>query len=272
MKCETPFKPLPDAVVWDPSISSDAKVLYWALATFTARQGNDCFPRQDRIAEKLGWHRTKVCRAIGELQGRGYVDSKQRGHSLEYHLGETPSTIPLPSNCAAGAQQTNRDCAAGATESVQPVQLTPTDTSKRTKTIEQPPTEGRAPRQKKPDPSLTEEERARIVSRFAGVLGGDTAVRETITLALSHVAARKYLDTFAYVQNWLRRDAERKEQRSDRATIRVVPAQGEAAPAPTRPRNGLDTAGDWFEAQRAAWKAEQARTAADGVSSHASVG
>ena len=62
---------------------------------------------------------------------------------------------------------------------------------------------------KKRETVVDEAFRKRMTERFGTVLGGQPGVEERIAEALSHNANKKHSDLQIYVQNWLRRDAER---------------------------------------------------------------
>ena len=97
-----------------------------------------------------------------------------------------------------------------------------------------------APKRKRIEPSLTDEERARLHEDFDIVLDGGSVVEETIDLALSHKAARNYPGGpwYLYVRGWLRRDAERHHPAAARANGKIAAAPGKYAEVDRLAREG----------------------------------
>jgi Helix-turn-helix domain len=72
-----PFAKIPEAVLFDPRLSSHAKVVYGVLD----RHGSECWPSQARIGELAGLSVTRVYRAIRELVAAGHVEAIRRGRT-----------------------------------------------------------------------------------------------------------------------------------------------------------------------------------------------
>lgn len=97
-----------------------------------------------------------------------------------------------------------------------------------------------APKRKRLEPSLTDEEHARLHEDFDIVLDGGSVVEETIALALGHKAARNYPNGpwYLYVRGWLRRDAERHHPAEVRANGKIAAAPGKYAEIDRQAREG----------------------------------
>lgn len=72
------FTQVPDQVRKDPTLSSNAKLVYEHLLGFMW-QKEWCWPGQQRIADDIGISRRTVIRACQELYGRCYIEKWRRG-------------------------------------------------------------------------------------------------------------------------------------------------------------------------------------------------
>jgi hypothetical protein len=72
------FTQVPNAILKDPKISTNAKVVYAMLLSY-AWHNNKVFPGQERMAEDIGMSRPSVTKAIGELVKAEYLEVTRRG-------------------------------------------------------------------------------------------------------------------------------------------------------------------------------------------------
>jgi hypothetical protein len=70
---------IPAAVVSDRKLSSSAKVVYAAIASYTANGTKECFPSHAAIAERAGMGMRSISRPIHELARAGYIEVTRRG-------------------------------------------------------------------------------------------------------------------------------------------------------------------------------------------------
>jgi hypothetical protein len=72
------FTQLPNFILRNPEISTNAKVVYSLLLSYAWR--NDlCFPGQESLAEHMGTHVSTVSRAITELEECSLIEIERRG-------------------------------------------------------------------------------------------------------------------------------------------------------------------------------------------------
>lgn len=71
---ETPFAALPHAMVQDPGISVNAKIVYAAIATHAPNP----YPSREKIASYLGCSISTVKRALKEIEAAGWVKVEYR--------------------------------------------------------------------------------------------------------------------------------------------------------------------------------------------------
>jgi len=69
---------VPNFILESDKISVGAKLTYAMLLKY-AREMDECFPGQDRLAEDMGTTRQSVHTYIKELKSSGLVDVKRRG-------------------------------------------------------------------------------------------------------------------------------------------------------------------------------------------------
>jgi hypothetical protein len=72
------FTQVPNVLLNDPALSSNAKVSYSKLLSY-AWHNNCVFPGQETMARHTGMSRPTVSRAIGELARSGWLEIKRRG-------------------------------------------------------------------------------------------------------------------------------------------------------------------------------------------------
>lgn len=72
------FTQVPNMVLNQPDLSSNAKVAYAKLLSY-AWHNNCVYPGQERMGRDTGMSRPTVSRAIGELEAKGWVEIKRRG-------------------------------------------------------------------------------------------------------------------------------------------------------------------------------------------------
>ena len=70
---------LMNCVLYDPALSDGAKVTYISLLDY-ARQDDNCFPGQAKLAERRRMTERSVRNHLGELEKRGLIAIEQRGH------------------------------------------------------------------------------------------------------------------------------------------------------------------------------------------------
>ncbi len=101
------FSQIPNVVLRDPRLTSNAKVVYCLLLSY-AWSKDSCFPGQERLAKDMGVDRRTIIRTMAELNEQGLISWKRRGlgktniYYLEklaevYHLEENinPEDIPF---------------------------------------------------------------------------------------------------------------------------------------------------------------------------------
>jgi len=69
---------VPNFILESKDISVGAKLTYAMLLKY-AREMDQCFPGQDRLAKDMGCGERSVRRWLGELEKSGYITVKQRG-------------------------------------------------------------------------------------------------------------------------------------------------------------------------------------------------
>src|SRR5262245_58296034 len=72
------FTQVPNMLLNDPTLSSNAKVAYAKLLSY-AWHNNRVFPGQDTMATDTGMSRPTVSRAITELRRAGWLEIRRRG-------------------------------------------------------------------------------------------------------------------------------------------------------------------------------------------------
>ena len=84
------FSPLPVALLKDPSIAAEAKVLAGLLLHYDGPNG--CYPRIESLMRDLGVSKNTVIRLLEELERYGFLTREKRGRNNRYHL--TPAYVP----------------------------------------------------------------------------------------------------------------------------------------------------------------------------------
>lgn len=84
------FSPLPVALLKDPSIAAEAKVLAGLLLHYDGPKG--CYPRIESLMRDLGVSKHTVIRLLEELERYGFLTREKRGRNNYYHL--TPAYVP----------------------------------------------------------------------------------------------------------------------------------------------------------------------------------
>lgn len=84
------FSPMPVAMLKDPSISAEAKVLAGVLLHYDGDKG--CYPRIDSLMTDLNVSKHTVIRLLEELERYGFLKREKRGRNNFYHL--TPAYVP----------------------------------------------------------------------------------------------------------------------------------------------------------------------------------
>jgi len=79
------FSQVPNVVLRNPLLSSNAKVLYCLLLSH-AWHDNECFPGQDRLAGYMGCTRKHVNTILQELRRHKLIDWKRTGRSSLYRI------------------------------------------------------------------------------------------------------------------------------------------------------------------------------------------
>lgn len=69
-----PDSRLPACVLTDPSLSTNAKILIWALSTWAWGEKNECFPSNRAIQERIGKNARWIQRAFNDAIVGGYVE------------------------------------------------------------------------------------------------------------------------------------------------------------------------------------------------------
>ncbi len=72
------FTQIPNALLNDKLLSFAAKAVYSKLLSY-AWSNNRVFPGEDTMAEDLGTSQPTVSRALGELEGDGWLEIVRRG-------------------------------------------------------------------------------------------------------------------------------------------------------------------------------------------------
>jgi DNA-binding transcriptional ArsR family regulator len=72
------FTQVPNILLRDPTISSNAKVAYAELLSY-AWHNNFVFPGQERMASDTGMSKSTVSRATSELEDSGWLEVRRRG-------------------------------------------------------------------------------------------------------------------------------------------------------------------------------------------------
>jgi hypothetical protein len=69
---------IPNSIVIDSAISTGAKVTYAMFLNYTWNN-DSCFPGKSRLADDIGFSRTRVTRCIAELEKAGLITIQRRG-------------------------------------------------------------------------------------------------------------------------------------------------------------------------------------------------
>jgi hypothetical protein len=75
------FTQLPNFILKNPALSSNAKVVYAMLLSY-AWHHDRVFPGQTRLAADMGSSQPTIARAIAELEQVGYLEIARRGQGL----------------------------------------------------------------------------------------------------------------------------------------------------------------------------------------------
>ena len=70
---------VPDSVLWDTDLSASARVVYGALARCRTPKSSVAKVGTRWLSEKIGFSRTTVRSAIGELKEHGHITIKGEG-------------------------------------------------------------------------------------------------------------------------------------------------------------------------------------------------
>jgi hypothetical protein len=76
-----PFGCIPEGLLLDSNVTSDAKVLYAVLSRYANRVG-ECWPGQETLAARLGWSDRRVRRHLAELVTAGALKAMRRGRRV----------------------------------------------------------------------------------------------------------------------------------------------------------------------------------------------
>lgn len=95
------FVPIPAALMCDPTVSSNAKVIASILLHYEGRKG--CFPKQDTLSKHLGCSIDTIQRCLNELHRYGFLEIEQHaiGRRNAYTL-KPEYTAPERLNSFAG--------------------------------------------------------------------------------------------------------------------------------------------------------------------------
>ena len=95
------FVPIPAALMCDPTVSSNAKVIASILLHYEGRKG--CFPKQDTLSKHLGCSVDTIQRCLNELHRYGFLEIEQHaiGRRNAYTL-KPEYTAPERLNSFAG--------------------------------------------------------------------------------------------------------------------------------------------------------------------------
>ncbi len=221
---------------WAQPCPPTSKAVLLALADHADDEGV-CWPGRKGLAEKLRIHDRNITRHLSKLERMGLIRSEERLRadgsrtSNLYHLvGVIYLSPPLDESVYTPWTKSSR----------------PLDENAETRTVIEPSLEetlppvvplegekvpqGKPTAKKKPKPSVSEGFVVKMIKDYAEVWS-EKQVRETVALALSHQAAKKYDEWELYVKGWLRRDAERNPNgRQPRAS----PSQGAHKPQVAR--------------------------------------
>lgn len=137
------WAPIPEALLYDPSITANAVRIYGCLA----RHGTDpanCYPSHERIAKLLGMSARSVARPLAELAEAGWVtkvkrpplaDGTRRPDSYYVHLSRSPARSTAQSS-AEPARDPARDLRAESRDEREPVEREPVGNDTRAPALE----------------------------------------------------------------------------------------------------------------------------------------
>lgn len=109
MHCDPPFVCLPVGLVRDQRLSAHELRLYLLLLAYADGDGR-CYPRQGRLAQELGIHRTRVCHLLQGLKALGLVRVQAEGERLVYVLQAPPTTgQPAANHAETDVRDTHTD-------------------------------------------------------------------------------------------------------------------------------------------------------------------
>lgn len=218
------------------SRNANAILLYGVIDRIAGKP--DCFASLERLCEETGLSVNTVRKARLWLISEGFLEVVNQGtghRATDYHLpfrsqrrvqagGQTliqTQSIPIKS-CTPGISQSDN-------QGIEPIKRfpdkgqNPSSETFANATV----SEGRTRSAKIKE--IRQPDALKLHERYDSTLGREL-VDEQVTLALAHKAARGYTDLHAYVNNWLRREAERPQGNGRRT--------GDSAPAP--PRRQMD--------------------------------
>ena len=103
------WRPIPDSLILDGTISDRAVRVYCVLFTFGTSDGRRIFPKRETLAERLDVSVPTIARGLAELRKRGWITvrSRGRGRSNVYRLERVdPRTREIRSDTRDGSDLT----------------------------------------------------------------------------------------------------------------------------------------------------------------------